>query len=484
MFSGCSSLKSVDLSSFDTGKMAGEWDWFDGIFDDCINLTSIHTPCHVLQAVALPSVPGYAWYLPDGTEVAQLPKNLSESVLLTRRAKEGAPVITTTTVDLNMEDVIRVKYVPYSYTVRTNNQDSENQVTFYVVEGRLAEGLQMYPATGEIYGVPLEAGEFRITVRADFSNPNYLPSYAELTLTVLENTDENIGTATDPGYEITQPVSDLDLGSLAGSGSHTVVSNGEYAEFVDVYLDGRRLSRETEYTSEAGSTRITITDQTFIDAGEGSHTLGIEFRAEETGELKRAAQNIAVTSTGSSGEGSQKPDDGYPGSKPGNNNGGSGNETEGGPEHTGGSGNDGGADPGVGVQAQPPREAGASTIIYTVLPGDNLWKIAVKFYGSGGYWRKIYEGNRAVITDPARIYAGQRLTILLSGENAGGAAKASGADGRKTLYRVAAGDSLWKISLKVYGNGRFWERLYRANQGKISNPKRIYAGQEILIPER
>ena len=50
------------------------------------------------------------------------------------------PKIITTTEELNMEDVIRVKYVPYSYTVETNNKDDSNRVTFSVAEGKLAEG--------------------------------------------------------------------------------------------------------------------------------------------------------------------------------------------------------------------------------------------------------------------------------------------------------------------------------------------------------
>ena len=60
------------------------------------------------------------------------------------------PVITTTTKDFTMDDVVRVKYVPYSYTVETDNSYEGNTVTFSIESGRLAEGLMIYPATGEI----------------------------------------------------------------------------------------------------------------------------------------------------------------------------------------------------------------------------------------------------------------------------------------------------------------------------------------------
>ena len=62
-----------------------------------------------------------------------------------------------------------------------------------------------------------------------------------------------------------------------------------------------------------------------------------------------------------------------------------------------------------------PKEGGKE---YTVVKGDSLWKIAVKFYGAGqgGKWRDIYEANRkdtgkGVLTSPDRIYAGQIIKI-------------------------------------------------------------------------
>ena len=53
----------------------------------------------------------------------------------------------------------------------------------------------------------------------------------------------------------------------------------------------------------------------------------------------------------------------------------------------------------------------AGTQIYVVLPGDFLWKIARNTYGNGEAWTKIYEANKAQITDPNMIYPGQQLTI-------------------------------------------------------------------------
>lgn len=49
---------------------------------------------------------------------------------------------------------------------------------------------------------------------------------------------------------------------------------------------------------------------------------------------------------------------------------------------------------------------------YIVRPGDSLWKISEKFYGSGVYWLKIYNANRDKIKDPTLIFPFQKLNIL------------------------------------------------------------------------
>ncbi len=488
MFSSCSSLKNLDLSSFDVGKVI-ENQFLSDLFYNCDSLSEIQTPQNVNVASLLPTRAGTVWLIPDGTEVTELPQNLSYSVKLTRHYTKGTPEITTTTPELNMEDVIRVKYVPYSYTVQTNNEYDWNTVTFSIVEGRLAEGLQMYPATGEIYGVPLETGEFPITVRADYSNPDFLPSYAQLTLIVKDNTDINIGTATDPGYDIIQPVPNMSLNVLPGSDSQVLISKGEYAEFVDLYLDGEKLVQGTDYTSEAGSTRITILNQTLTRKGTGTHTLGIEFRTQDSNELRRAAQNFVVSeisNPGGNGGNGNTGDNGNSGGN-GNNNTGSNNNGNNGSSNSGNTGNSGNNDnfgnesnngKGISDINLPASETDEITIIiYTVMPGDNLRKIAVKFYSSGDYWRKIYADNASLIRNPNRIYVGQRLTIYLTKD------KASTESGEyDNTYRVASGDNLWKIAQRVYGDGRLWRWIYEANRAVITNPGKIRGGMLLKIP--
>jgi nucleoid-associated protein YgaU len=47
---------------------------------------------------------------------------------------------------------------------------------------------------------------------------------------------------------------------------------------------------------------------------------------------------------------------------------------------------------------------------------------------------------------------------------------------------VSRGDSLWRISKRVYGNGLRYTTIYEANQKQIRDPRLIYPGQLFVLP--
>jgi nucleoid-associated protein YgaU len=50
-------------------------------------------------------------------------------------------------------------------------------------------------------------------------------------------------------------------------------------------------------------------------------------------------------------------------------------------------------------------------VTHTVVPGDSLWKLAVKYYNDGGLWPFIHAANKSAVKNPNLIRVGQVLTI-------------------------------------------------------------------------
>jgi nucleoid-associated protein YgaU len=48
---------------------------------------------------------------------------------------------------------------------------------------------------------------------------------------------------------------------------------------------------------------------------------------------------------------------------------------------------------------------------HEVVKGDTLSKIAEKYYGDAGLYKKIFEANRNILKDPNLIKVGQKLRI-------------------------------------------------------------------------
>lgn len=48
---------------------------------------------------------------------------------------------------------------------------------------------------------------------------------------------------------------------------------------------------------------------------------------------------------------------------------------------------------------------------YTTQKGDSYWKIAVRAYGDGYQWPKIYQANKSIFSNPDLIFADTQITI-------------------------------------------------------------------------
>lgn len=398
-------------------------------------------------------------------------------LVMTLTGTIGNPCISTTEIPE------AVKYVPYGTVIQNNNKYRWNTVSYRMAGGSLPEGMVIRP-NGELYGVPRETGEFTFRVYMTNSASQFNSSQKEFSLVVNENTNDNVDGATDAGYDVTQRIPTLQLGNV--SSDQLFVSQGVFDQFTHVFLDGQMLEAGKDYTAESGSTRITILSQTLNNGlGEGTHTLGVEFRTTDTDTLKRAAQNFVLSAS---------TNDNNNNSNSNNNNNSNNNDN---------SNNGSNSDSGNTVGSVAGKESATdNTVIisdvntgelvavpYVIARGDTLQKIAAKFYGDRNLWRKIFADNANVIHNANRIYPGQKIIIYLPGAQETVSASQvytagtnqTGFTGGK-VYVVQRGDSLWRIAAKVYGSGSQWRLIYEANRNVLRGPGVIYAGQQLIIP--
>ena len=79
-------------------------------------------------------------------------------------------------------------------------------------------------------------------------------------------------------------------------------------------------------------------------------------------------------------------------------------------------------------------------------------------------------------TDSAKAPATVTVTA------AGSAPSADAVVAQLDTAKVSRGDSLWRISRKVYGKGLRYTQIYEANTKQIRDPKLIYPGQVLVLP--
>lgn len=131
------------------------------------------------------------------------------------------------------------------------------------------------------------------------------------------------------------------------------------------------------------------------------------------------------------------------------------------------------------VASAAPVPVSGEGLSYTVKAGDTLMKISWEQYGDLFRWREIYSLNRSKIQDPNHVPPGTVLQIAGTGRSPASAVEHNG-----TQYQIVQGDTLGKISGKVYGAIEKWKKIWENNKQLIRDPNKIYAGFYLYyVPE-
>jgi nucleoid-associated protein YgaU len=148
----------------------------------------------------------------------------------------------------------------------------------------------------------------------------------------------------------------------------------------------------------------------------------------------------------------------------------------------------------AGASPAPAPEAAPAERFYVVKEGETPGGIAQAELGSARRWKEILDLNPGVQAE--RLQPGMRLKM--PGAAAGGAptpkgaeegiAKASssgpaaGAAKPGATYTVQSGDTLEKISKRVYGTSSRWPEIWVANLAKLDSPDDVRRGMELQLP--
>ena len=84
---------------------------------------------------------------------------------------------------------------------------------------------------------------------------------------------------------------------------------------------------------------------------------------------------------------------------------------------------------------------------------------------------KLVDPNYSDLTADITVEAPQQRAAAVGGAAAGG-----------QTYTVKSGDTLSKISQQFYGTSNEYMRIFYANRDKLSDPDKIQAGQQLVIP--
>jgi len=146
-----------------------------------------------------------------------------------------------------------VKYVPSSYILKATS----GEVTG--IEGKLPKGVSYIEASKELYGAPLEKGDFVINMVTSKGTRE------SATIYVQDNEDYYVRNSVRGRYMGFRMPGAEEVGMniyafMSAESDQVFISNGDYSSFEKLWMNGKTLTKGTDYTvaSDNGKTKITL----------------------------------------------------------------------------------------------------------------------------------------------------------------------------------------------------------------------------------
>lgn len=134
---------------------------------------------------------------------------------------------------------------------------------------------------------------------------------------------------------------------------------------------------------------------------------------------------------------------------------------------------------------------------HTVAAGDSFSSIAIQAYGNANFYPAIMRANPSI--DPQKLKPGMKIVLPPIAEvnpvRAAAAAPSAAGEAQvisskveapvdpQTQYRVQPGDSLYRISVKLYGRGDQAVKIHDSNKATMGDdPHRLKPGQVLALP--
>ncbi len=135
-----------------------------------------------------------------------------------------------------------------------------------------------------------------------------------------------------------------------------------------------------------------------------------------------------------------------------------------------------------GTTGVPVATISKDTFAYTIVSGDTLSEIALRFLGDASRWREITDANGNTFTEEQARYLRIGQVVYLPGSD--GSSQNPGGSNDLTSYTIQSGDTLWNLAEQYLGSGSRWREITKSDGSSFTEAeaRSLQVGQVVYFP--